>query len=48
MGYLDEVRKEIDEIDEQLLPLIIRRMDAAKKVAAIKKEHNIPVLNRRI
>lgn len=45
MGYLDEVRKEIDEIDEKLLPLIIKRMDAAKKVAAIKKEHNIPVLN---
>lgn len=45
MGYLDEVRKEIDEIDEKLLPLIVKRMDAAKKVAAIKKEHNIPVLN---
>lgn len=45
MGYLDEVRKEIDEIDEKLLPLIIKRMDAAKKVAAIKKEHTIPVLN---
>lgn len=45
MVYLDEVRKEIDEIDEKLLPLIVKRMDAAKKVAAIKKEHNIPVLN---
>lgn len=45
MGCLDEIRKEIDEIDSQLLPLIIKRMDAAKKVAAIKKENNIPILN---
>ncbi len=42
---LDEIRKEIDEIDAQLLPLFLARMDCAKKVAAIKKENHLPVFN---
>lgn len=45
MGYLDEVRREIDEIDSALLPLLIRRMKAAEKVAEIKKEHSLPIFN---
>jgi chorismate mutase/prephenate dehydratase len=42
---LDEMRKEIDEIDQKLLPLFMARMDCAKQVAAIKKEQNLPVFN---
>ena len=42
---LDEIRKEIDGIDAQLLPLFIRRMECAKQVAAVKKEQNLPVFN---
>ena len=42
---LKEIRNEIDEIDRQLLPLFMQRMDCAKKVAAVKKEQNLPVLN---
>lgn len=42
---LDEIRKEIDEIDAKLLPLFMARLDCAKQVAAIKKEQNLPVFN---
>ena len=42
---LDEIRKKIDEIDAQLLPLFLARMECAKEVAAIKKRENIPVFN---
>jgi chorismate mutase / prephenate dehydratase len=42
---LDEIRKEINEIDEKLLPLFLARMDCAKKVAAVKKEQNLPVFH---
>ena len=39
------LRKQIDEIDDQLIPLLMKRMDIAKEVAAYKVEHSIPVLN---
>ena len=42
---LSELRKEIDEIDEQLIPLLIKRMKVAENVAKYKIENNIPVLN---
>lgn len=42
---LEEVRKEIDAIDRQLLPLFLQRMDCAKQVAEIKRKQNLPVLN---
>ena len=42
---LEEVRKEIDAIDRQLLPLFLKRMDCAKQVAEIKREQHLPVLN---
>ena len=42
---LSELRKEIDEVDEQLIPLLIRRMEIAGEVAKYKVENNIPVLN---
>lgn len=42
---LDEIRKEINGIDAQLLPLFIARMECAKKVAVLKKEENLPVFN---
>ena len=40
------LRNQIDEVDEQLIPLLMRRMDIAKDVAKYKVEHNIPVLNQ--
>lgn len=40
-----ELRKEIDEIDAQLIPLLLKRMEVAKGVAKYKVERGIPVLN---
>ncbi|MFI3325295.1 MAG: prephenate dehydratase [Clostridia bacterium] len=40
-----EVRDEIDAIDKELLPLFIARMKCSEKVAKIKIEKGIPVLN---
>lgn len=42
---LIELRKQIDEIDEQLIPLLLRRMEVAKGVAEYKVARGIPVLN---
>ncbi|MBR3737954.1 MAG: prephenate dehydratase [Eubacterium sp.] len=42
---LSDLRKEIDEIDEQLIPLLVKRMKVAEKVAEYKIQNNIPVLN---
>lgn len=35
---LNDYRKEIDSIDEQLLSLFVKRMETAGEIAAYKKE----------
>ncbi len=40
-----ELRKEIDKIDSELIPLLIKRMGISQKVAQYKVERGIPVLN---
>ena len=42
---LDEIRKRIDTIDEQLLPLFIERMKCAQDVAQAKRELSLPIFN---
>lgn len=44
---LVELRKQIDEIDSQLIPLLLDRMEVAKGVAQYKVENGIPVLNEK-
>lgn len=39
-------RRQIDEIDEQLLSLLSKRMNISRKIGEYKKEHNIPILQR--
>lgn len=39
------LRKQIDEIDKELLPLFCKRMDTALKVALYKKQHNMPIFD---
>ena len=39
------LRKEIDDIDEQLIPLLLKRMSISEQVAKYKVERGIPVLN---
>lgn len=43
---LKELRKEIDEVDSQLLKLLTKRMGISKQVAEYKIQNNIPVLNQ--
>lgn len=40
---LEEIRKEINEIDLEMIALFKRRMAASKEVALYKKENNIPI-----
>lgn len=40
---MNELRAEIDKIDDELVRLFCARMDVAAKVADYKKEHNMPI-----
>lgn len=40
---LDEIRKTIDEIDSELVPLIKKRMECSLEVARIKRAENLPI-----
>lgn len=42
---LDELRKRIDTVDDELIRLVTERMDIATEIAAYKKENNLPVLS---
>ena len=42
---LNDYRRQIDEIDTQLLALFAQRMEVAAGIAAYKKEHGLPVLD---
>lgn len=44
---LDNIRKEIDKIDAELVPLLKKRMLCSLKVAEIKREQNLPILNEK-
>lgn len=44
---LNDYRKEIDSIDEQLLSLFVKRMETAGEIAAYKKEKGLRVLDVR-
>lgn len=46
MSQMDELRKQIEEIDEQMIDLFEQRMSVSAKVAEYKKEHGIPVLDK--
>ena len=40
---LKELRNKINEIDEELLSLYLKRMDISKQIGKYKKEHNLPI-----
>ena len=46
MKDLLECRKMIDEIDQKIVSLICERMKVTTDIAAYKKAHDLPVLNR--
>lgn len=44
---LTELRHQIDEIDNQLLEILAKRMRISREIGQYKKEHNMPVLQTR-
>lgn len=46
MYDISELRKKIDEIDSQLLPLFLKRMECSHGVAEYKRANNIPILDK--
>ena len=45
MTALDDYRKELDRIDEDMTQLLEARMRIAEKIAIYKQEHDVPVLD---
>ena len=43
-GTLDACRTAIDELDAELLALLSRRMDVSRRIARVKKEQQLPLL----
>ncbi|MDR2533945.1 MAG: bifunctional 3-deoxy-7-phosphoheptulonate synthase/chorismate mutase type II [Tannerellaceae bacterium] len=41
---LEELRRQLDGIDEQLFELLAKRMRISREIGVYKKEHNMPVL----
>lgn len=46
MKDLTEIREEINSLDDELLSLIIKRLDLSKEVAAYKKANHLPITDR--
>ena len=44
-NLLDKCRKEIDEVDHELILLILKRLKKCKIVVDYKKEKNLPIYN---
>jgi chorismate mutase len=41
---LNELRQQIDQIDDELLSILSKRMRISREIGQYKKEHNMPVL----
>lgn len=42
---LEDLRKEIDEIDHEILQILVKRVDVVKQIGELKNEYNIPVVD---
>ncbi len=45
-NQLNNLRKQIDKIDESIVSLLAKRMETVKKVGRFKKKKNIPTLDK--
>lgn len=45
MDKLQEARKIISQVDEEMAALFVRRMEAAVQVAEYKKERGLPIFD---
>lgn len=46
MPNLENIRARIDEIDDQIQALYLRRMECVENIALIKKANGIPILDQ--
>lgn len=46
MSSLEDARREINEVDEQMAALFTRRMIAAETIVSYKAEHGLPILDK--
>jgi chorismate mutase len=44
LGHIDDLRQQIDELDDELLKLLGRRMQASEQIGEYKKRNNIAIL----
>ena len=42
---LENLRKNVDEIDEELVELLMRRADVSRKIGVIKAKAGLPILD---
>ena len=45
-NQLESLRKQINEIDEQIISLLAKRMKLVQEVGHLKRKNNIPILDR--
>jgi len=43
MNKLNDLRSKIQEIDNELIDLFIKRMNISKQIGEVKKENNMPI-----
>ncbi|MBQ9730676.1 MAG: chorismate mutase [Bacilli bacterium] len=46
MKNIEELRKQINAIDEKMAKLFEERMECAKEIAKYKQENNLPILDQ--
>ena len=47
MKTLEELRKEIDALDQEILNILEKRFTVVKQIGAIKKSNGLPVLDEK-
>lgn len=47
MRHLDEVRKDINEVSEEMARLFLRRMELSREVVEYKIQHQVPIFDER-
>lgn len=47
MEEIEKLRSDLDEIDIEILQLLMRRTEIVKEIGLIKKQYDIPVVDRR-
>lgn len=45
MKNIEDLRKQIDKLDDQIVILLAKRMEVVKNVGRLKKENNLPALD---